>query len=114
MGLGGALCKRGVCLCMPVEKHRVTLYLEKALYDRFRAVVDSVPGMTLSGAVSELLADFVPVMEELLELSKSGDRDAQAEMMSLLLGRQFLALAQEGTAALRQVSLFEEEEKRPD
>ena len=96
------------------EKHRITLYLERPLYDRFRAVVAAIPGLTLSGVVGELLEDFVPVMEELTELSKAGDKAAQAEMMSVLLGRQFLALAQEGTAALRQVSLFEEEEKRPD
>lgn len=92
------------------KKHRVTLYLDKPLYDRFRALVNSVPGLTLSGVVGELLEDFVPVMEQLSDLSQSGNKNAQAEMMAALLGRQFLGLAQEGTSALRQLALFSEEQ----
>lgn len=101
-------------LYVMTEKHRITLYLEKPLYDRFRAVVAAIPGLTLSGVVGELLEDFVPVMEELTELSKAGDKAAQAEMMSVLLGRQFLELAQEGTGALRQMTLFAREEEPPE
>lgn len=101
-------------LYVMAEKHRITLYLEKPIYDRFRAVVAAVPGLTLSGVVGELLEDFVPVMEDLTALSKSGDKAAQAEMMSALLGRQFLELAQGGTGAIRQLSLFAREEEPPE
>lgn len=96
------------------EKHRVTLYLEKPLYDRFRSLVASVPGLTLSGVVGELLEDFVPVMEDLTKLSEAGDKEAQAEMMALLLGRQFLDLAQEGQTALRQFATAERKKEPPE
>lgn len=84
------------------KKQKVTLYLNSAMYARLRAVVDSVPGMSVSGMVDELLTDFLPTMEALVEAAKAGDPEAQAEVMSQLLASQILSMANEGTSAVRQ------------
>lgn len=91
---------RDVYLIMP-KKKRVNLYLTAELHDRLIALSESVPGMTASGIVDDLLEEFLPVVEALANAAKSGDRDAQAQMMSSLLADQFLALASEGIEAVR-------------
>lgn len=86
------------------EKQKVTLYLNSANYVRLRKLVDSVPGMSVSGVVDELIEDFIPPVEELLAMARSGDTAAQAEMMSRLLADQLLNIAGEGTSVIRQIT----------
>lgn len=85
------------------QKRRVTLYLDPEIHASARALVDSLPGASLSGIVDELLADYVPVVQSLMDAAKSGDKDAKAEMFSRLLADQLVGLATEGTSVVRQL-----------
>ena len=99
--------------CVMARKNRVTLYLRPEVHERLRRIVDQIPGMSHSMVVEELLLDFLPVMEDLLEAAKSGDRDAQAEIMKKLLADQMFALADEGTDVIRQLGNRAEEAVKP-
>ena len=99
--------------CVMARKNRVTLYLRPEVHERLRRIVDQIPGMSHSMVVEELLLDFLPVMEDLLEAAKSGDRDAQAEIMKKLLADQMFALADEGTDVMRQLANRAEEAVKP-
>lgn len=83
------------------KKRRVNVYINGENFDRLKQIVSEVPGMTASGVIDELLEDFMPAMEMLVEAAKSGDRDVQAKMLSSLLADQFISLAAGGVDAVR-------------
>lgn len=94
-----------------VSKTKVTLSLRSDLHRRLRTLAGSIPGMTMSLVVDELLEDFLPNMEQLLEIVKEDDTAAQGEMLQRILADQVFSLAGEGRDAIRMFAakLLEEE-----
>lgn len=85
------------------DKVRANLYLDRDVYERAQDLVERLPGLSVSEMVSDLLKSAIEPLEQLLEMAESGNKDAQAEMMSRLLADQLLGLAGEGIETLRIV-----------
>jgi len=85
---------------MATTKKRVNLYVDAEPYDRLKALTKRVPGMTISGVFDQVLREFVPVVEQLVDLAQSGDREAQALVARRLLADQMFTLASEGADAI--------------
>lgn len=86
-----------------MAKMRVNLYLDEDLYKKAKAVVDQVPGGSISRLVNDVLGQAIPSFEHILEAAKAGDNEAQAKMMSHLLANQLLGLADESVGLLRTI-----------
>lgn len=86
-----------------MAKIRVNLYLDEDIYKKAKAVVDQIPGGSISALVNDVLEQAVPSFEHILEAAKAGDSEAQAKMMSHLLANQLLSLANESVGLLHTI-----------
>lgn len=85
------------------DKVRANLYLDRDVYERAQHLAERLPGLSVSEMVTDLLKSAIEPLEQLLKMAESGDKDAQAEMMSRLLADQLLLLAGEGMDTMRMV-----------
>lgn len=57
-----------------MPKKRVNLYLDAELYDRFQGAVSDLPEMSVSSVINDLMAETVPVLENLAQALRAEDR----------------------------------------
>jgi hypothetical protein len=55
-------------------KGRVTLYLDKDKFQRFKAVLGAVPGWSPSLLIDQIIEQMTPALEQAVELGKKGDK----------------------------------------
>jgi hypothetical protein len=71
---------------MATNKVRANLYMDKDIWESFRAVVADMPNQSASGFIEDWLRLTLPTMQELTVASKAGDREALIRMGYLKLG----------------------------
>lgn len=86
-----------------MTKIRATLYIDGDLHERLKVLTETVPGMTISGTFNDLVREFLPVIEGLVDMAREGNIDAQAEMMEALLAQQLVGLMKKGMPSVRQL-----------
>ena len=88
---------------------RASVYLERDIWERAKAVTSATGVVSVSQVINDFLLGIVPVMEGALERAKKGDRAELLQFMDTFLAGQIGTLGEE-TAALRR-ELTKEPEK---
>lgn len=79
-----------VYCAMSELKRRVNLYLEPDLVDRAHAALASLPGLSLSRVVNDVLAEAVPALEAVAEGVRTGNPEAVQQAFALAIGNAML------------------------
>lgn len=79
---------------------RVNVTLNPSTLERARAVVNQLPGASVSALIDEALSAILPAMEAMVRI-KDQAKEVQEEAFSKLLADQLLGLAEDGVTTMR-------------